>query len=173
MQSMQSMLSHAYSKAGLRRQSKQYSGTVETLMAYYHCVCECVCVCTPEDLLHWLALTGSGDPSERKQIPYCQGICSSRSQSNLYQTQQMRRGSVFVCVSVFQPEGQEANCHAASLDSLDQHCSHMTTAYNRLCFNFSWLEPLKLLSHPAIPHVRSAEQIYAVMYSILDCGALG
>lgn len=73
---------------------KRFNMIVETPVAQYHCVC------VPEDLLHWTALTGSGDASERKQIPYCQGICSSgcksiyslRSRSNLYQTQQWRRG---------------------------------------------------------------------------------
>ena len=69
---------------------------------------------------------------------------------------------VCVCVSVFQPGGQEAKCNAASLrsfpgPSLQSH----DYSVQPVCVYFGRLEPLKLLIHPAAHYyIQSVEQIW-------------
>lgn len=60
-----------------------------------------------------------------------------------------RHVCVCLCVSLFQPEGQEAKCNAASLRSFS---GPTVTWLQRTtgCVHFRWMEPLKLPSHPTI-----------------------
>lgn len=138
----QSMLCHAGSSAAF---TLWVSNLEDTPPPHYHSLS------VQEDLVQQAALTGSGDASQRKQIPYCQGICTlgPSPNSNKHNSgggaevggwyNQVCNLCVQVCVCkcVCQCSSEEGRKPSAMVQayvgSLDQHCSHVTPAYNRLC----------------------------------------
>lgn len=124
-------LLHCECRTWCRGWRKRFTTKVATQVAHYHSLS------VQEDLVQQAALTGSRDASQRKQIPYCQGICTlgPSPNSNKHNSgggaevggwynqvcnlcvcvRACVQACVCVCVSMLKWGGQEAKCNAASL----------------------------------------------------------